>query len=203
MEKSNNQKFILETEKKLGASQPEVFTIRLARPSDCEDIVNLHNSWSVQNLSGDLNSGFLLLETSYDKIESLFIQENILLVAFIETRFAGYLIAVRKPELLDQLNWIEPLETRIASEGHYHITEMAVQRNLVGKGIGKSLYLNFFNRSVGSHLSAYVAISPYLNKSSIAFHEKMGFRPVASFHAEAFCGLKDYSSTLFFREASN
>lgn len=186
----------------MGTSQHELIKIRTANLFDINDIVKLHNAWSIQNLSGNLSSGFLLLETSADKIQSLCVQENILLVAFLETRFAGYLIAVQKPELLDQLSWSEPLETRIALESHYHITEMAVQRDLIGNGIGKSLYMDLFNRSVGAHLSAYVASGPYPNRSSIAFHEKMGFKSVASFHAQAFCGLKDYSSILFFREAT-
>jgi GNAT superfamily N-acetyltransferase len=95
--------------------------------------------------------------------------------------------------------WIQDVEPLITNANHWHILEMAVHPRLAGKGIGKLLYHDLFKVANGSRFSGYVATSPYRNDTSIHFHEKMGFKAVANFQAEEFCGLTNYSSTLYFR----
>ena len=172
--------------------------IRRANASDYTRISELHNFWALQNLSGNLQNGFLLLETSPEKIKSLSTGDNILLVACVGDAVVGYVLAVQKPEMLDQLNWIENLNDIICNQKHYHVSEMAVASDCIGHGVGKALYSELFKLTKSVHLSAYVATQPYNNQASIKFHERLGFRKIATFSANEFCGLNHYSSNLYF-----
>jgi ribosomal protein S18 acetylase RimI-like enzyme len=173
--------------------------VRPGRESDFGRIVDLHNFWSLPNLKGNFDKGFLLLETSSDQINALHSRKNSILVACVAGKVVGYLIATGKPEMLDKLVWQENVAAVVSAPGHRHITEMAVDPDFVGMGVGQTLYNKLLHGSGNLHFSAYVATAPY-NKASIGFHRKMGFRTVATFRSPLFCGLEDYSSVLLYRE---
>jgi ribosomal protein S18 acetylase RimI-like enzyme len=174
--------------------------VRRGRKSDFGRIVDLHNFWSLPNLKGNFDRGFLLLETSSDQIKALHSDENSILVACVAGKVVGYLIATGKPEMLDKLVWQENQAAVVSAPGHRHITEMAVDPDFVGMGVGQTLYNELLHDPGKLHFSAYVATAPYDNKASIGFHRKMGFRTVATFRSPLFCGLEDYSSVLLYRE---
>lgn len=174
--------------------------VREALAEDLDRIVELHNLWSLANLHGKADQGFLLLETSPRHIQAVHTEENSIIVACAANKVVGYLIATKVPEMLGQLEWQENVSTTVLSAGHRHVTEMAVDPGFTGRGVGKSLYGQLLKRPGNLHFSAYVATSPLRNSASISFHKKMGFRTVAAFAAPEFCGLQDYSSVLFFRE---
>ena len=172
--------------------------IRKAIESDFERIAELHNFWSLRNLGTNLHNGFLLLETTIEKIRGLNSPENIILVAVANDEVVGYLLAVKRPELLDSLNWSESLKNTISEQPHHHISEMAVDEKYIKGGVGRKLYAELIKQSCADHFSAYVATAPYRNQASISFHEKIGFRSVATFHSKDFCGIENYSSTLLY-----
>jgi L-amino acid N-acyltransferase YncA len=172
--------------------------IRRALNSDSDEIARLHNAWAIRNLDSDLDKGFLLLETTPTKIRQLNSENHLLLVAVTNSIIVGYVVAVDFPEMLDSLKWSENLKATILGQPHMHISEMAVDKNYVGRGIGRHLYSEIFVQSAANHFSAYVATAPFRNQSSISFHERIGFRSVATFHSKNFCGIENYSSTLFY-----
>jgi len=174
--------------------------VRKAEINDVKMVVSIHNTWALQNRKNDFSKGFLILTTDPQKIAlNLNRDDRIFLVAFTENEIVGYLIASTDIEMINNLQWIQDVEPLITNANHWHILEMAVHPRLAGKGIGKLLYHDLFKVANGSHFSGYVATSPYRNDTSIHFHEKMGFKAVANFQAEEFCGLTNYSSTLYFR----
>lgn len=174
--------------------------IRKAKLTDTKCVSEIHNMWSLKSLEHDTSRGFLLSTTEPEKIASNINRDDrIFLVGCHEDAIIGYLIATTETEMINSLVWIKDVKNLITNLHHWHILEMAVLPNFAGKGIGKSLYHELFKVTHGSHLSGYVATSPYRNETSIHFHEKMGFEAAATFHAGEFCGLTNYSSTLYFR----
>lgn len=182
------------------SSARQAVMVREAVEEDFPRIAELHNLWFLPNLRGEADQGFLLLETSPRQIRAFDTEENSILVACIADKVAGYLIATGMPEMLDGLKWQENVATSISSTGHRHVKEMAVDPDLTGRGLGKSLYEHLLSRPDNLHFSAYVATGPLRNTVSIGFHKRMGFRAVATFAAREFCGIQGYSSMLFFKE---
>ena len=65
-------------------------------------------------------------------------------------------------------------------------TSVFVRRDVRGQGIGKSLYLELFRQLVSlGYYRAYAGIA-LPNKSSIALHESVGFKPLGTYEKVGF-----------------
>ena len=174
--------------------------LRIAVNRDVELITGIHNQWAPVGSLESISQGFLLQTTSAEKISSSV--ENPTMKVFVAEaagKVVGYLVASPSIEQLDFLKWEPRTDSTLLCNNHWHVNELAVDSASLGRGVGKALY-EFFLISVGSTtVSAFIAVAPFFNATSMMFHQKQGFKKAASFHSPSFCGLENYASELWIR----
>ena len=76
---------------------------------------------------------------------------------------------------------------------------LAIQKNHTKKGVATTLYNHLFTILPQASFSAYISEKPFLNKASIAFHQKLHFQRVGTWEAKEFIGIKNYESGFWVR----
>lgn len=128
---------------------PKDITIRKAKPSDHADVIAaLQSWWGGRDLTAMLPK--LFLNHFYDT--SFMIEQK--------GQMIGFLIGFMSPAL--------------ENEAYVHF--MGIQPDFRNKGLGKTVYEHFFELCRSQNRKVIRACTSPVNKDSVVFHEKIGFR---------------------------
>jgi predicted GNAT superfamily acetyltransferase len=154
-----------------------------------------------------VEQGFLLGIT--DETEYLrFLHAHALWVCQQQEAIVGFVIAYPSTSVLyagmaqrfAQITWEErPLE---ATERLVYIDKVATRPSQRRQGIARALYEHLFTEFADYGFWAGIAEQPFTNPGSVTFHVRLGFRRIGTFRADAFAGLKGYTSGIYLRAAS-
>ena len=140
--------------------------IRLARPSDSEALLKIYAPF-VENTSVTFEIQVPTAEEFSNRIHDI-TQEYPYLLYCVGEQIVGYAYAARHRQ---RAAYAYDVDTSIYIEPNYH-----------GRGIAARLYQRLF--SILAEQGIYNLYAAYTepNEKSRRFHEKMGFRPVGTFH---------------------
>ncbi len=141
-----------------------------------EQIIYIANSYHIDNLTKNEidRFGFLVSGYNFKDYLSYLKYADYFLLCIIDENVAGFTLAysdmfIKKSEGLNKK--IQLAE----SEAFVLIKQICVAKEYLGKGIAKKLYEYLFENMKLYVCYAVIVIEP-LNRVSIKFHEKLGFR---------------------------
>jgi ribosomal protein S18 acetylase RimI-like enzyme len=123
--------------------------------------------------------------------------ENIVgfVIAYPHTHVLYHEFARRLP----RITWDDP--AAVPTEPLVYIDKVATHPRHQGRGIARLLYQHLFVEFSRWSFVAGIAERPIANLASVAFHERLGFRRVGTFRAEAFSGVRGYASGIYFKDS--
>lgn len=184
--------------------------IRQATLEDQEQILSLQSQNILDNkISQNINpekSGFLIgnyLPTDFQNdIQQIF------LVAIINHDIVAYLRINDHKEYIDNDKKIWhslALKNHYYQNPHKEIGAIVVQDKYRNLGIAGKLLTTCceqLKKQQINYLFSIIPLAPYRNFASLKFHEKNGFKQIASAKPSDLFGLKNYQSSLFIKEIS-
>jgi L-amino acid N-acyltransferase YncA len=169
-------------------------------------ITDIHNS-NVLDPKKINDYGFLLAKTNEEEInQGLNNNSSHYFIAIDDSAEVLGILNLERPKIsqdfLDNLIWQDAsCREQILSNRHLYIKIIATKINHRGKGIAQFMYRSMYAIFPDSCWSAFIVTKPVYNYRSMLFHKKQGFQPVATFQADVFLDLKNYQSTLVFKNA--
>lgn len=155
-------------------SELEILNIRHATISDAQDVCDIANSNTLSDLSDEQREdGFLVSKFSVSDYEKYINTNKYFFVLEEKGEIKAFLLAYDVYELDDSLI-VNQFIKQHAKNPFVVIKQICVKRNSFKKGFAKQLY-NYFLGLTNSDIYLAVVLEP-LNKSSIYFHKKMGFK---------------------------
>lgn len=185
-------------------TQIQNLRFREATIPDQKAIIDIHNS-CVRGQHSSEDRGFLLAKTDEDElVKNLNSKTQYFIAVAFNDEVVGFL-AISRPKIsepfLNHILWQDDsCKSKILSDRHIYIQNIATQRDYMGKGIARFLYQSLYEIFPNSVFSTFVVTKPILNQRSILFHEKQGFQQVGTIKHDQFLDLKNYESVLLFKE---
>ncbi|MEL6930026.1 MAG: GNAT family N-acetyltransferase, partial [Cyanobacteria bacterium J06600_6] len=108
-------------------------------------------------------------------------------------------------DLLNDIQWLDPLlASEVEQNDCLYIDQIAVNPHCLRKNIGREFYEKLIKQSASPTICAFVALEPRCNRTSLKFHESLGFRKAALFQRDEFKGdgfetIENYKSLLLVR----
>ena len=147
------------------------FVVRAASPADAGPLADIYNFY-VANTVVTFEEEVVSTVDMQARIRDVQMQDLPWLVAEREGTLIGYSYATR---------WK-------ARSAYRHSVETTVylRRGMEGRGIGKTLYASLMPLLRERNMHAVIGGAALPNPASVALHEKLGFRHVATFHEVGF-----------------
>lgn len=182
----------------------EKFYFLQADIEDAKNIIEINQSYLDKY---DNKAGFLINSLDYDELLDLicYNKKSFFIAKGEDKEFLGYAIIEEKIEedILGGIewNWIDKKNKEDFERFQFiYITQLAVKKEIIRKGIGKFIYENLFKKFPDRNFVAFVAKEPYLNRASREFHKALGFERIGIFKRERYLGLDNYKSYFFYKE---
>lgn len=182
-----------------------IFNVREAVESDINPIASLHTSQSRRHIP-NLDGGFLLAESTEEMVREEMANGTRFFVAIApeSEELVGFVAIARpqiSPEIVGNIRWTgTDYGDRLSDHRHHYIQAIATKPGWTGKGIARHLYASVYRQFSDSILSALVVTRPITNHRSLQFHKRQGFAAIGTLNLEYLFDLKDYESTIFYRE---
>lgn len=159
---------------------------RTCKESDVDEIQQIASEFSFRQNRGSAQVGYLISDTSKEKI-ALLIRQRISLVAVSEEtqEILGYMFLMEggtepfnnffTKEHINDLGNDPIFNTELL-----FVDKIVVKKGHGGNGIGSKLFEAIFNKYPKSNFCSYTNIKPVRNIPSIKLHEKVGFNCIKS-----------------------
>ncbi|WEK55887.1 MAG: GNAT family N-acetyltransferase [Candidatus Cohnella colombiensis] len=156
--------------------------IRKAQMSDLPDIVKLAKENNLDRIStASQQKGFLVSNFSMEQYEQCIQQNELFFVIEVAQVVRGFLLAYRKHEL-DSTSLIYRKIMKHAKDDFTLIKQICIERNSHQHGYGSRLY-DYIMLNTEHDIYLAIVLEP-INKASINFHFKLGFKQISTFIGE-------------------
>lgn len=184
--------------------ESQTLTFAEATTGQISAIVDIHNA-NVLDQSDPHSEGFLLTQVSEKDVLNHLNSSGRYFVALDEQNTVLGFLSISRPHISDQflneIAWIDPaFKQDILSERHRYLNVVAVKPGCRGRGIAQLMYTSLYEELRDACLSAFIVTKPVLNRRSVTFHEKQGFKTIGVLQKDQFLNFKHYESILVFKD---
>lgn len=190
----------------------EELSFSTAEISDIEEIIEINKEHKIDSAFSDKtnirksDTGFLMVEQNNIKL-SLIVEKESCYVVKHNNQVIGYLELENSLKgfyehfRFQNLIWNSGYSSEIiVGKKHIHINQVAVKKELMGKGIARFMYEAIESIYNDYIITSYVVTKPIENTRSINFHQSLGYKEGAVFNATEYYGFKNYSCILFIQD---